>query len=203
MPVAEPRRRRWTREEYYRVADLGLFRGQRVELIGGEIVQMPPQRDTHVIGVSLAAKAAAAAFGPGFRVRTQAPLNLDRYDDLEPDLSVVTGSERDYLGSDNRSDALLVAEVSDTTLAFDRGRKARRYARAGIADYWVLNLPDRRLEVYRDPTRRGRRYAYASVTVFGEADAVAPLAVPKASIRVADLLPCPSTPSPRLTPRTP
>src|SRR3954471_22328560 len=110
MLVSEPKTRRWTRAEYYRMAELGLFRGQRVELIGGEIVETPAQRDTHVVSVSLTAKAVGRAFGPGFWVRTQAPLNLDKYDDPEPDEAVVPGSERDYVGSDNRADALLVVE---------------------------------------------------------------------------------------------
>jgi Uma2 family endonuclease len=106
------------------MADAGLFRGQRVELIGGDIVEMVAQKDTHVIGVSLAAKTIASAFGVGFWVHTQAPLNLGKKDDPEPDVAVVPGSERDYIGSQNRADALLVVEVSDTTLAYDRGRKA-------------------------------------------------------------------------------
>ena len=189
MQLAEPKKRRWTRAEYYRMAELGLFRGQRVELVGGEIVQMPPQRDTHVVGVSLTAKAVGRAFGQGFWVRTRSPLNLDKYDDPEPDVAVVPGSERDYVGSDNRADALLVVEVSDTTPAFDRGRKARRYDRAGIADYWVVNLPDRRLEVYRKPARQGGRYRYTDVAVLEAMESVAPLAALNSLVLVADLLP--------------
>ncbi len=150
---------------------------------------MPAQKDTHVIAVSLTAKAVATAFGEGFWVRTQAPLNLGKHDEPEPDVAVVAGSERDYLGSDNRATALLVIEVSDTTLAFDRGRKARRYARAGITDYWIVNLPDRRLEVYRDPKRQGATYGFGTLAVFGEGEAVTPVAAPAHSVRVADLLP--------------
>lgn len=189
MAIAAPKRRRWTRDEYYRMMDLGLFRGQRVELLGGEIVKMPAQKDTHVVSVSLTAKAVANAFGPGFWVRTQAPLNLGKLDDPEPDVAVVPGAERDYLGSENRAEAVLVVEVSDTTLAYDRGRKAWRYARAGIADYWIVNLPDRRLEIYRVPARQGVRFRYTSVSVVGEHEAVSPLAMPNARIGVADLLP--------------
>lgn len=189
MRLAEPKRRRWTRAEYHRMSDLGLFRGQRVELLGGEVVEMPAQKDTHVIAVSLTAKALAKAFGDGFWVRTQAPLNIDRYNEPEPDVAVVVGSERDYVGSENRADALLVVEVSDTTLGYDRGRKARRYARAGIADYWIVNLVDRRLEVRRGPQRRGRAYQYADVSVYGPGVKLAPLVVPKSPIRVVDLLP--------------
>ena len=73
MQTFLPRSRRWSRSEYYRMAELGWFRGQRVELLAGEVVKMPPQRDTHVIGVSLTAKALAAAFGPAFWVRVASP----------------------------------------------------------------------------------------------------------------------------------
>jgi Uma2 family endonuclease len=171
------------------MADAGLFRGQRVELVGGEIVEMAAQKDTHVIGVSLAAKTIVSAFGVGFWVRTQAPLNLGKKDDPEPDVAVVPGSERDYIGSQNRADALLVVEVSDTTLAYDRGRKARRYARAGIGDYWIVNILDQQLEVYRDPVRRGIHFQFGSVKILRRGEAIAPLAVPQSQIRVDDLLP--------------
>src|SRR5205085_11511702 len=123
---------------------------------------------------------------------TQSPLNLDKYDDPEPEVAVVVGSERDYVGSDNRADALLVIEVSDTTLAFDRGRKARRYARAGIADYWIVNLPDRRLEVYRNPMPDGAAlfgWRYGSAQALGPGERISPLALPGAAVTVADLLP--------------
>lgn len=122
-------------------------------------------------------------------MRTQAPLNLGRHDDPQPDVVVVVGSERDYIGSDNRVQPLLVIEVSDTTLAYDRGRKARRYGRAGIADYWIVNLQDRRLEVYRNPVLQGRQYRCQSIQSLGEQDEASPLARPAAKIRVSELLP--------------
>ena len=124
--LAAPKRHRWTRSEYYRMADMGFFLDKRVELVGGEIIEMAAQKDLHVIGVALAEKAAAAAFGAGYWPRTQAPLNLGVHDDPEPDVAVVIGSARDYIGSKNRVDPLLVIEVSDTTLRHDRVKKARR-----------------------------------------------------------------------------
>jgi Uma2 family endonuclease len=171
------------------MADAGLFRGQRVELVGGEIVEMAAQKDPHVIGVSLASKAIASAFGVGFWVRTQAPLNLGKKDDPEPDVAVVPGSERDYIGSENRADALLVVEVSDTTLAYDRGRKARRYARSGIGDYWIVNILDQQLEGYRDPIRRGIQFQFGSVAILRRGQTIAPLGAPRSRVRVVDLLP--------------
>jgi Uma2 family endonuclease len=187
--LTAPKRHRWTRSEYYRMAEIGFFRDQRVELVGGEVIEMAAQKDTQVIGVSLAAKAVGMAFGGSYWVRTQAPLNLGKHDDPEPDVAVVIGSERDYVGSDNRVQALLVIEVSDTTLRLDRSKKTFRYARAGIVDYWIVNLIAGQLEVYRDPQRRGARYEYAPAIILQRGQTIAPLAAPQSQIRVDDLLP--------------
>jgi Uma2 family endonuclease len=192
MLVLEPRARKWTRAEYYRMGDLGWFRGQRVELIEGTIVQMPPQKNFHVIGINLVEEALRAAFGPGFWVRIQAPLHLLRRSAPEPDAAVVPGKSRDY--KENPSQALLVVEVSDTTLAFDRGLKAALYARAGIEDYWVVDLVHGRLVVHRRPVRRrapgeGPGYRFADVTIHSPGESVAPLAAPKSRVAVSDLLP--------------
>jgi Uma2 family endonuclease len=187
--LATPKRHRWTRSEYYRMADMGFFLDKRVELVGGEVIEMAAQKDLHVVGVALAEKAAAAAFGAGYWPRTQAPLNLGVHDDPEPDLAVVIGSARDYIGSKNRVDPLLVIEVSDTTLRHDRVKKVRRYARAGIRDYWIVNLVDHQLEVYRNPHRSGLHFTYDPALVFFRGQSIAPLAAPQSQIRVDDLLP--------------
>jgi Uma2 family endonuclease len=187
-----PRRRRWTLEEYYRIAEMGLFRDQRVELVDGEILQMPPQKNFHVIGIDLVRQALQAAFGPGHWVRIQAPLHLQPNSAPEPDLAVVPGSSRDYAAKDHPTSALLIVEVSDTTLIYDRGRKASLYARAGVADYWILNLVDNRLEVRRrpvaDPSLK-TGYRYADVSVLTMAEQATPLAAPQSKIAVGDLLP--------------
>ncbi len=197
MPALKPQTRKWTRAEYYRMADLGLFRDQRVELIEGTIVQMPPQKNFHVIGIDLVQQALSAAFGPRFWVRIQAPLHLSPRSAPEPDAAVVPGRSRDYASTDQSATdhpttALLIVEVSETTLAYDRGRKASLYARANIADYWILNLIHRRLEVRRTPVpEAGQRYGwrYQDVLLLGPHDRIAPLASPKKRIAVADLLP--------------
>ncbi len=125
----------------------------------------------------------------GIGSEPKSPLNLGKYDDPEPDVAVVRGSGRDYLGSDNRVDALLVVEVSDTTLRFDRGKKALRYARAGIADYWVVNLRAEQLEVYREPALREGRHQFAPALILKRGQSIAPLAAPNDPVRVDDLLP--------------
>jgi Uma2 family endonuclease len=185
------RPRRWTREEYYRAAELGLFRPEeRLELLDGEILEkMGPHKSPHAAAVAEAARVLPHAFGPGHHVRSQLPLILNDESEPEPDAVVVPGTGFDYQDSHPCAhDALLVVEVSDTTLHFDRGRKRAAYARAGVREYWILNLPERQLEVCRDPS--GARYR--SVTICGEQEMVTPLATPHASIRVSDLLPPPA-----------
>ena len=190
MQILEPMTRRWTREEYNRIGDIGLFEGQRVELIEGEIIQMSPKRSPHSVATGLAFNAISAAFGPGFWIRNQEPLNLGLHSEPEPDLAVVKGTERDY--HDHPTTALLVVEVSESTLAFDRSRKASLYARAGIPEYWIVNLVERRLEVHRNPVPDAAQqlgFSYARVTSLAPADQVAPLQAPAAKFVVADLLP--------------
>jgi len=173
------------------MADVGLFRDQRVELIEGTIVQMPPQKNFHMIAIGLAEKALQAAFGPRHWLRIQGPLHLGRQSAPEPDLAVVPGGPRDYAAGHPTS-ALLIVEISDTTLAYDRGRKASLYARAKVADYWIVNLIHGRLEVRRNPVPDpGERYGwrYQDVLLLGPQDRIAPLAAPKKRVLVADLLP--------------
>jgi Uma2 family endonuclease len=181
------RPRRWTRKEYYRAAELGLFRpGERLELLDGEIIDKMTQKPPHAVAVGQASDILAGAFGPTHHVRSQQPLILTPESEPEPDVVVVPGTRSDYLASHPRAvDARLVIEVSDTTLGFDRGRKRTAYARAGIPEYWIVNLVGRQVEVCRDP--RGARYR--SVTVYDEQQGITPLAAPEASVRAADLLP--------------
>ncbi len=183
---------RWTRQEYDRMVEAGVFApGERVELIDGEVLAMTPQGSLHATAVRLVEEALRTAFGGGHDVRVQMPLALDPSSEPEPDVAVVQGSPRDYRDAHPTS-PLLVVEVGDATLDYDRGNKASLYARAGIADYWLLNLLDRRLEVYRAPapdpqSRYG--WAYRTVRSYGAGDRISPLAAPAALARVDDLLP--------------
>ena len=186
------RRRRWTAKEVYRLEDLGFFRGQRVQLIEGDILVMSPQKNLHAMGITLTEDALRVAFGPGYWVRVQMSLDLTPYSVVDPDVAVIPGNIRTHDPSYNPTTALLIVEASVTTLRFDQGRKASLYARCNIADYWILNLVDGRLEVYRNPVPDAtQRYGhgYADVTHLGVGDFVSPLALPQARIAVADLLP--------------
>jgi Uma2 family endonuclease len=192
MAAVVPMRRLFSRREFYRMVDQGYFRNQSVELIEGEIIQMPEQRSPHMVTIGLVDAVLRQAFGPKYWCRIQGPLHLLRRSAPAPDVAVVRGTPRDYVGHDHPTTALLVVEVSDTTLSYDRGQKASLYAKAGIADYWIVNLPDRQLEIRRRPIRDRRQLygaRYADLTVIPPDDRTSPLAAPPAKIAVADLLP--------------
>ena len=176
---------RLSRAEYDRAVEAGVFEPEaRLELIDGDLHAMTPQGSWHATGVVLVTETLRRAFGPGFHIRTQLPLAADDYSEPEPDVAVVTGAARDYRDAHPAS-PVLVVEVSDDSLHHDRTVKQRLYARCGIPEYWILALPDARLEVYRDPGESG----YSAVRIHGSGDSVAPHSHPEARIAVADLLP--------------
>src|SRR5262249_14253112 len=143
----------------------------------------------HRTAVLLTAKALERVFGEGWFVQTQSPIILDDRSEPEPDVCVVRGSPRDYVAS-HPSHPALIGEVAQSGLHLARGWKAAAYARAGIADYWILNLIDRVLEIHREPSRAAnRRWSYASIEVLGVDATVSSLAAPAGLIRVAHLLP--------------
>lgn len=182
--------KRWTRQEYDRMAEAGIFSpNERVELLGGEILLMTPQNSPHSVAIGLVEEALRRAFGPDHWIRIQLPLIIDPDSEPEPDVAVVRGTPRDYLKA-HPDTALLVVEVSDTTLVLDRDRKRAIYARAGIPEYWIVNLAERCLEVYRDPvTPPGQPGLYRSSRQLNPSTTISPLAAPSASVAVADLLP--------------
>jgi Uma2 family endonuclease len=191
MAAYETKTRRWTRIEYERLVDLGIFQpGEPVELIGGELMVAEPQGAAHYTATWKAAKALEAAFGPGWMVRTQGPIGLDDESEPEPDVAVVPGGPDDYRRA-HPSRPVLTVEVAESSLSSDRERKGSVYARAGLVDYWIVNLVDSVLEVYRDPTADPSApfgWRYARREVLDRSASVRPLAAPGASIRVEQLL---------------
>lgn len=179
----------WSLAEYRQMADLGWFQGERVELIGGEVVVMNAQRFSHYAAIDKTIEALEVAFGTGYWVRSQAPLICFPSSEPEPDVSVVAGSRDDY--RDHPTTAVLVVEVSDTTLAHDRGRKASLYAQAGIADYWIVNLVDNVVEVRRSPIPDPAEpfgHRFADMVTYRAGQCVMPMAI-RATVLVDDLLP--------------
>lgn len=191
MLLAEPTTRRWTKAEYYRMADLGFFRDQRAELIEGEIVVLSPQKFSHNATTDRIAEVLRGAYGSASWVRMQSPIDLGPISEPEPDVSVVRGRREDYTDHPRARDTLLIVEVSDTTLAYDCGAKSSLYAKVGIADYWIADLVHRLLEVRRNPVpdpAEPHGWRYADVDVLGPGQAAVPLSLPGARVAVSDLL---------------
>lgn len=175
----------WTREEFDRLVAAGAFHPEsRVQLIQGEIVEMPSQSPAHATAVRRLQKAMEAAFRGGHDVRAQLPLALGTHSEPEPDIAVVPGTLEDYRHR-HPATAVLVVEVADTTLDFDRTRKQATYAQASIPEYWIVNLPEGLLEVCRDP----QGSSYRTVLRLGPGEAIAPLAAPATPLKISDLLP--------------
>jgi Uma2 family endonuclease len=165
--------------------------GDPVELLGGDLVVGEPQTSAHYTAIGLVDSALHAALGREWLIRSQGPLALDDESEPEPDVALVPGGWRDY-SHEHPARPVLVVEVALSSLRLDREHKGSLYARAGVGDYWVLNLIDRVLEVYREPiadTAASFGWRYATLDRL-EADAsVTPLAAPDARILVRDLLP--------------
>ena len=182
---------RWQRAEYERLVDLDAFRGEPIELIGGELIAAEPQGAYHASAVSTVDYALRAVLPSGWTVRLQAPVALDEESEPEPDLVVVPGRPADYRAA-HPEHPVLAIEVAESSLAFDREQKGSLYARAGIEDYWIVNLVDRVLEVYRDPepdASAAYGWRYGSVIALAPPAVVVPVAFPASRIAVADLLP--------------
>jgi Uma2 family endonuclease len=191
--IARPLLHRWTYDQWDRIVASGSLDGQRVELIGGEAVEMPPQCEPHVLAICLTAAAMRRIFPePAYWVRVQSPLRLVHDSEPEPDSAVVTGPPRDYVKTGPPRKALLVIEVAYSSLDFDRTDKASLYASAGILDYRIINLVDSRCEVYRQPAKDAAQrfgYRYSPPAIYKSGDVIVPLASKADPVAVDDLLP--------------
>ena len=178
---------RWTREQYHRLIEAGFFDDGRVELLEGLIWDMAGQMTPHTTGIRLTQLSLEEVFAGTFEVRVQMPITLPDGTEPEPDVAVAPGTPFDYLEHHPGPDELLLAvEVSDSTLAKDRGLKLAAYAKAGIVECWIVNLVNRQLEVYRQPSPVG---LYTDFKDYLPGQSVAPLNAPDKPIAVADLLP--------------
>jgi Uma2 family endonuclease len=183
---AEPTRKRWTRAEYAALDDIGLLNQQRLELVDGELISKMGKKRPHVNALTFVQEWLIEVFGRGV-VNTEAPIDVAPEDnptnEPQPDIIVLKRPSREFKKANPQpTDLHLVVEISETTLGFDLTKKTTLYARAGVAEYWVLDVAARRLVVHREPME-GR---YVSVAVYGEQETVAPLAAPSAEFRIAD-----------------
>ena len=177
--------RNFSRQEYEKMIDAGILgEDEHVELVAGRIVQMSPEGPLHAGTIDLCADVLRRLFGPGYTVRVQHPLAVGPDAEPEPDLAIVSGGPREHLGG-HPHDAVLVVEVAESSLDYDRGDKARLYARAGIPEYWIVNLRERVVEVHR-AVREGR---YTTVTAHGRDETIHPEAFPDIAVAIAGILP--------------
>jgi Uma2 family endonuclease len=130
----------------------------RIELLDGAIIHRAPQKSRHATAVSLAYEALRAILPENSHIRAQLPFNLDERSMPEPDIAVVPGQPRDYRDA-HPARALLIVEVADSSLGYDRLRKLAAYARAGVPEYWILDPDGATLEVYRAPSATAMRNA--------------------------------------------
>jgi len=186
------RARRWSRVEYERLIEQGVFRpGERLELLAGQLVVREPQGTPHATAIRLVTRALLAVFRQGWSVDMQLPVALDEESEPEPDVVVTAGEPREFLAS-HPHHPVLVVEVAETSLALDRVEKGSLYARAQVPEYWIVNLNGRVLEVYREPQPNASTpsgWAYRSCQNLTAVEHVTPSAAPGARIAVADLLP--------------
>jgi Uma2 family endonuclease len=177
----------WTRAELEVLESTGLLEGRHFELIEGELIDKMGKKRRHVIATKQVARTLRKAFTEG-QIDVEAPIDLAELDNAtnepEPDVIVLRADARLYSFNPGPAELLLVVEVADSTLRQDLGTKARLYARAGIPDYWVVDIPTSKLHVLRDPAPEGYRFAQELVS----GDSIRPLANPSASIPVAELL---------------
>lgn len=183
--------RRWTRAEYSRLVELGFFEDERLELLDGHLVVREPQSHPHAAAIRRVRRALRRAFPDDlWQIDSQAPIALDDDSEPEPDVSVVPRADDDY-ASGHPTRPVLIVEVAASSYRVDRYHKTGLYARAGIADYWIVDLERTTVEVHRGPEPWAEAplgWRYARIDVLRTPAAITPLAAPAAVIAVADLL---------------
>jgi Uma2 family endonuclease len=181
-----PRRHRLTVDEYYRMAEVGLLAPDaRVELIEGEIIDMPPIGMPHGSVVDRLNQLMIRAVGDRAIVRVQGAIRLSRFSQPQPDLALLAPSANFYADKHpTAADTLLIIEVSDTTLRYDSKVKASLYARHGVPEYWIVDLDQKQLHFLRTPTPEG----YVDVSADSSSGPVSIAALPGVSIDLNSLL---------------
>ena len=179
--------RKWTVKEYHKLGEMGFFHPEeRVELLSGNIIKMSAKGTAHTSALGRTDRLLQNLFENLAWVRLQDPIALDANSEPEPDIAVVRIDPFDYATHHpTPSEVYLIIEVADSSLTFDREIKAKAYARSGIADYWVLNVNDRQIHVFREPAENG----YQSELILGENGSISPLHFPTVNIAIQAMLP--------------
>jgi Uma2 family endonuclease len=185
----EPKIKLWTVAEYHHLSELGILNADgRTELINGQILLMAAKGTLHVIALQLLATSLSesAQINKIASIRTQDPIQLNDFSEPEPDLVVVKGGILDYAEHHPYpEDIHLVVEIADSTLKQDCQVKDRLYAQAGIGEYWVVDLKNRQVHIFRMPTATG----YTNHLILKEPNEFSPLAFPELVLSVTSILP--------------
>ena len=179
--------RKWTVKEYHKLGKIGIFNPEeRLELIEGNIIKISAKGTLHAAATRRTASLLHNLVGNQAAVYNKSPIALDDNSEPEPDIAVVRIDPFEYATHHpTPSEVYLIIEVADSSLTFDREIKAKIYARSGIADYWVLNVGDRQLHVFRKPAVDG----YQSEVILGETASISPTAFPAFNIAIQAMLP--------------
>ncbi len=169
------------RVEYDQLVSLGVFENERIELLEGQLVTMSPIGAPHQATVDRLTRLLVLAFDGRAVVRCQGPFAALEHSEPQPDFSLFPPGEYD---SDHPSQAHLIIEVADSSLALDRGKKLRLYASCAVPEYWVVNLPERCIEVYTGPSPG----TYAHCERYEHGQAIRLSGFPDVVIAVADVL---------------
>lgn len=182
----EMKRRRFTVADFLRLAEIGfLADDERVELIRGEIIEMSPISEGHASTVMRLVSLLSRMFGQRALLSVQNPVQLDDATLPQPDVALLRPRD-DFYGQRHPGpeDTLLLIEVSDTTLTYDRRVKTALYSAAGVMEYWIINLQKRQIEVYREPQSEG----YRTMTRYAPGETLSPLAFPEVQLDITEIL---------------
>jgi Uma2 family endonuclease len=183
--VIRSRRHKLTVEDYHKLGEFGILtQDSRVELMEGELIDMTPIGGPHMGLVNRLTKLLVLAVGDEGVVSVQNPVTLPPYSEPQPDVAILkAGADGASSAVPQAQDVLLLIEVADTTLAYDRDVKLDLYARSGILETWIVNVPSKRIEVYQEPASNG----YVRRFEVGSGDVLSPLALPAVQLAVAEV----------------
>jgi Uma2 family endonuclease len=190
MSLAEPQTHRWTLERYLEVAESGVLSNEKIELIDGEIIDMPPQHEPHALAVARTIRVLMELFPEPFYVKSQSTYRLSGWSAPEPDVMLLPEMKDE--GRALHDLPLVVIEVAESTLRYDRVKKGSLYASRGIQDYWIINIPDDRVEVYRAPVKDPQSsfgWRYEEMHALKREDKLELLAAPGKFVDVSRILP--------------
>lgn len=182
----EPAPYRFTVKEWNRLGEAGFYTDQGgVELLDGEVISMSPEGNRHSSAVANLADFFGERNGRRYLMRIGSPVEADDLSEPLPDFALLPRSQKNALRHPLTRETLLLVEVSDTTLSFDRNRKLRKYANCGVREYWIVNLKQDVIEIYRSPS--GEEYLDQTVAKAG--DMIAPAAFPDTAVAVSEIIP--------------